>query len=137
MLLGAGSLSGWLWRAGSVLQSLCAGFSLWRLGWLWSAGSRLLGLWLWHMGSVVPRRVGSSQTRDGTCVPCLGRQILSHWTTREVQLGCFLILSCVSCFYILEINSLLIASFANIFSYSVGCFFVLFMIFLCCAEAFY
>ena len=26
----------------------------------------------------------SSPTRDRTCVPCLGRQILYHWTTREV-----------------------------------------------------
>ena len=31
-----------------------------------------------------PRHVGSSQTRDGTYVPCIGRWILSHWTTREV-----------------------------------------------------
>ena len=27
----------------------------------------------------------SSQTRDWTCVPYIGRQILNHWTTREVQ----------------------------------------------------
>ena len=27
----------------------------------------------------------SSWTRDGTHVPCTGRQILNHWTTREVQ----------------------------------------------------
>ena len=32
-----------------------------------------------HMGSVV-----SSQTRVRTCVSCIGRQILNHWTTREV-----------------------------------------------------
>ena len=25
----------------------------------------------------------SSQTRARTCVPCIGRQILNHWTTRE------------------------------------------------------
>ena len=28
--------------------------------------------------------VGSSWTRDQTCVPCIGRQILNHWTTKEV-----------------------------------------------------
>ena len=28
----------------------------------------------------------SSLTGDRTCVPCIGRQILSHWTTREVPL---------------------------------------------------
>ena len=26
----------------------------------------------------------SSPTRDRTCIPCIGRQILNHWTTREV-----------------------------------------------------
>ena len=25
-----------------------------------------------------------SWTRDGTCVPCVGRWILNHWTTRDV-----------------------------------------------------
>ena len=34
----------------------------------------------------------------------------------------------MSYFYILEINSLSVASFANIFSHSVGCLFVLFMV---------
>ena len=34
----------------------------------------------------------------------------------------------MSCFYILEINSLVVASFGNIFSHSVGCLFVLFMV---------
>ena len=47
-------------------------------------------------------------------------------------LGClfFLILSCMSCLYILEINSLSIDSFANIFSHPEGCLFVLFVVFL-------
>ena len=40
----------------------------------------------------------------------------------------FLILSCMSCLYILEINPLLVDSFANIFCHSVGCLFVLLMI---------
>ena len=30
---------------------------------------------LWHL---------SSLTRDQTCIPCIGRWILNHWTTREV-----------------------------------------------------
>ena len=34
----------------------------------------------------------------------------------------------MSCLYILEINPLFIASFANIFSHSMGCLFVLFMV---------
>ena len=40
----------------------------------------------------------------------------------------FLILSCMSCLYILKINPLLVALFANIFFRSVGCLFILFMV---------
>ena len=40
----------------------------------------------------------------------------------------FLWLSCMSCLYILEIKPLSAASFINIFSYSIGCLFVLFMV---------
>ena len=43
-------------------------------------------------------------------------------------LSCLLLLSCLSCLYILEINPLSVASFANTFSHSVGCLFVLFMV---------
>ena len=28
--------------------------------------------------------MGSSLTRDGYCVPCIGRLILNHWNTSEV-----------------------------------------------------
>ena len=58
---------------------------------------------------------------------------LTHCTTRELPV-CFLIvlfvliLRCVSYLYILEINPLLVTWFASIFSHSLGCFFVLFMI---------
>ena len=40
----------------------------------------------------------------------------------------FLKLSSLSCLYILEINPLSVASFANSFSYSEGCLFILFMV---------
>ena len=45
-------------------------------------------------------------------------------------LGClfFFILSYMSCLYTLEINPLSTASFANIFSHSEGCLFILFMV---------
>ena len=36
------------------------------------------------MGLVAPRHVGSSRTRARTRVPCIGRWILNHCTTREV-----------------------------------------------------
>ena len=39
------------------------------------------------MGLVALQHVGYSQTRDRTCVPCIGRWILHHWTNREVHGG--------------------------------------------------
>ena len=55
---------------------------------------------------------------------CLFRCSVHFW----IGLFVFLILSCMSCLYILEINPLSVASFANIFSHSEGCLFVLFMV---------
>ena len=40
----------------------------------------------------------------------------------------FLVLSCMSCLYILEIHSLSVASFAIIFSHSEGCLFTLLIV---------
>ena len=45
-----------------------------------------------------------------------------------IGLFVFLILNYMSCLYILEINLLLVAPFANSFSHSLGCLFVLFMV---------
>ena len=39
---------------------------------------------VWPTGLVAPWHVGSSQIRDQICVSHTGRQILNHWTTREV-----------------------------------------------------
>ena len=81
----------------------CTGFSLQCLLLLWSRDSRFAGfsscgtraqqLWLtgsraqiqqlWRMGLVAPWHVGSSQTRARTRVPCISRQILNHYATRE------------------------------------------------------
>ena len=47
---------------------------------------------MWCRGVVAPRHEESSWTRDQTRVPCTGRQILVHCTSREAQ-GSFLILS--------------------------------------------
>ena len=77
-------------RGYSSLQ--CAGFPLQWLLLLWSMGSRRAGFsscgmqaqQLWRTGLVAPRHVGSSRARDQTHVPCIGRQILNHCTTREV-----------------------------------------------------
>ena len=40
----------------------------------------------------------------------------------------FYILSSISCLYILKVNSLSVTSFTNIFSHSMGCLFILFMV---------
>ena len=53
----------------------CAGFSY----------CRVQAQQLWHTGLVAPRHVEFSLTKDQTCVPCIGRQILNHWATQEVQ----------------------------------------------------
>ena len=55
---------------------------------------------------------------------CLFRSSAQFW----IGLFAFLILSCMSYLYILEINPLSVASFANIFSHSKGCLFVLFLV---------
>ena len=52
-------------------------------------------------------------------------QVSSHFFWLDFV---FLILSCMSCLYILEINPLLVASFAIIFSHSEDCFFNLFIV---------
>ena len=42
---------------------------------------------------------------------------------------CFLLLSCVSCLYILESKLLSVTLFADVFSHSIGCLFILFIVF--------
>ena len=41
------------------------------------------------MGLVALRHLGSSWTRDRTRLPCTGRQILNHWSTREAPNNIF------------------------------------------------
>ena len=54
---------------------------------------------------------------------CLGLFPLFGWVVRF-----FLILSCMSYLYILEVNSLSVVSYAVIFSYSEGCLFTLLIV---------
>ena len=57
---------------------------------------------------------------------CLFRSSAQFLTGMFVCL--FLILSCMCCLSILEINPLSVASFKNILSHFVGCLFILFMV---------
>ena len=74
----------------------CVGFSLQWLLLLRSTGSRHVGpsscgtraQQLWCTGLVASGHMGSYRTRDQTHVPCIGRRILNHCTTREVPVHC-------------------------------------------------
>ena len=71
-----GLLSSW-----DVWASLCSGFSCGRAEALDHEGFSSCG-----PQAVSPQHVESSWARGQTHVPCIGRWILNHWTTREVHL---------------------------------------------------
>ena len=72
-----------LQQAGPGHSVRCVAFS-WRcLLLLQSTGSRVSARSLWPLGLVVLWQVGSSRSRDGTCVSCTGTQILYHQDARE------------------------------------------------------
>ena len=52
-------------------------------------------------------------------------QVFPHFS---IGLLAFLLLSCISCLYILEIRPLSVASFETLFSHSVSCLFVFFLV---------
>ena len=80
------------WQFFLFLYFGCTGSSL------WCSGFSLQWLLLWrntgsgarelqesrHMGLVALQHVESSRRRDWAHVPCIGRQILNQWATREV-----------------------------------------------------
>ena len=72
--------------------------------------------------------------RDWTCILALQRGDWSYCPRAGIPatfwLGClvFLLLSCVNCLYILKSNTLSITPFANIFSQSIDCLVIFFMV---------
>ena len=75
-------------------QGYSSGCGAWACRWggfsLWSMGSRAQAQQLWPTGLIGPRHMGSSRTRSQTHVLCVGRQILNHWTIREIPVVRFL-----------------------------------------------
>ena len=68
------------WRqAGATLHC-----NVWALGVKSFSSYGLQAQSLWCTGLVAPQHVESSRSRDRTHVPCVGRRILIHCTTKEV-----------------------------------------------------
>ena len=59
------------------------------------------------------------------CMSSLEKFLFTFFSHFLIGLFVFLVLSCISCLYILEINRLSVVSFAIIFSHSEGCLFTL------------
>ena len=59
------------------------------------------------------------------CISSLEKCLFRSFSHCLIVLFVFLVSSCMSCLYILEINPLLVVSFAIIFSHSEGCLFTL------------
>ena len=57
-------------------------------------------------GLVALRHMESSRTRDQTHIPCIGRQILNHWTPWEVLLCLFRVVAFLFFSHSLQLQAL-------------------------------